>query len=155
MIFLEKLKKLDKATLFIIICLNAIGTVAVYGATVGTKLEGLHKNSMLLIALSMILMLLAASFDYRVIFGKLRYILYAFGIGMLAFVQFKGENINGAVVKHRIVSAAAFGTCQNIYDTACRLHAEQEAGEEASSDTGRGADLPGLYAPGAVYYQAA
>ncbi|MUG43496.1 FtsW/RodA/SpoVE family cell cycle protein [Paenibacillus woosongensis] len=97
MIFLEKLKKLDKATVFIVLCLNAIGTVAVYGATVGTKLEGLHKNSMLLIALSMILMLLAASFDYRVIFGKLVYILYAFGIGMLAFVQFKGENINGAV----------------------------------------------------------
>ncbi|GAA0134048.1 rod shape-determining protein RodA [Paenibacillus sp. YSY-4.3] len=97
MIFFEKLKKLDKVTLFIILCLNAIGTVAVYGATAGTKLEGLHKNSMLLIAFSAILMLLAASFDYRIIFGKLIYILYTFGIGMLAFVQFKGENINGAV----------------------------------------------------------
>lgn len=97
MIFLEKLKKVDKATLFIIIALNAIGTVAVHGATVGTKLEGLHKNSMLLIGLSMALLLLAAVVNYRVLFGKLIYILYSFGIGMLVFVQFKGENLNGAV----------------------------------------------------------
>ncbi|MNJ32875.1 Rod shape-determining protein RodA [compost metagenome] len=97
MIFLEKLKKVDKATVFIIMGLNAIGTVAVYGATVGTKLEGLHKNSLLLIALSMLLMLLAAVVNYRVLFGKLIYVLYLLGIGMLVFVQFKGENLNGAV----------------------------------------------------------
>ncbi|WP_324616486.1 FtsW/RodA/SpoVE family cell cycle protein [Paenibacillus bouchesdurhonensis] len=88
---------MDKATVFIIMGLNAIGTVAVYGATVGTKLEGLHKNSLLLIALSMLLMLLAAVVNYRVLFGKLIYVLYLLGIGMLVFVQFKGENLNGAV----------------------------------------------------------
>lgn len=97
MIFLDKLKKIDKAMLLIIICLNAIGTVAVYGATAGTKLEGLHKSSLLLFGLSMLLLVLASIFNYRIILGKFIYILYAFGIGMLAFVQFKGENINGAV----------------------------------------------------------
>lgn len=97
MIFLSKLKNIDRPTLFIILCLNAIGTIAVYGATTGTKLEGLHWNSLLLIGLSIVIMLLAASFNYRVIFGRFIYILYAFGIGMLLLVQFMGENINGAV----------------------------------------------------------
>ncbi|WP_033403849.1 FtsW/RodA/SpoVE family cell cycle protein [Paenibacillus fonticola] len=97
MTFFDKLKKMDIVTLLIIICLNIISTVAIYGATAGTKLDGLHKNNMLLSSFSLLLLLTVALFDYRILFGKLIYILYASGIGMLLFVQFKGENINGAV----------------------------------------------------------
>ncbi|OME89759.1 MULTISPECIES: FtsW/RodA/SpoVE family cell cycle protein [Paenibacillus] len=91
------ISKLDKTMLFIILCLVAIGTIAIYGATVDTNLEGLHISYLYLFGAFCIPMLALALLDYRVLFGKLSYVLYVIGIGMLVLVKFTGENINGAV----------------------------------------------------------
>ncbi|MBE9913579.1 rod shape-determining protein RodA [Paenibacillus donghaensis] len=96
MINFRLLAKLDKSTLFIVCCLVAIGTVAVYRATEGTHLEGLHMSNIYLFAAFCIPMLGLSILDYRILLGKLSYILYGIGIGMLVLVKFAGENINGA-----------------------------------------------------------
>ncbi|MGG4345847.1 FtsW/RodA/SpoVE family cell cycle protein [Paenibacillus lautus] len=91
------ISKLDKSMLFIILCLVAIGTIAIYGATVDTNLEGLHISYLYLFGAFCIPMLVLALLDYRVLLGKISYVLYGIGIGMLVLVKFTGENINGAV----------------------------------------------------------
>ncbi|RKN82011.1 FtsW/RodA/SpoVE family cell cycle protein [Paenibacillus ginsengarvi] len=95
--YFDKLKKLDLFVLAVMTCLVAIGTFAVYEATRGTRLEGLHSSNMMLFGLFCVPMLLVALFDYRLLTGKLSYVLYAIGIVMLVWVKWKGENINGAV----------------------------------------------------------
>ncbi|MCE5172291.1 rod shape-determining protein RodA [Paenibacillus profundus] len=97
MIFIGKLKKIDILTLLIMVCLIAIGTVAIYEATSGTNLNGLHMNNIVLFGVFCVPMLLVAVFDYNILIGKLSYILYGIGIGLLVLVMFTGENINGAV----------------------------------------------------------
>lgn len=97
MIWINKFKKMDIWTLVVMLCLIAIGTLAVYEATIGTKLDGLHIKNIKLFAVFIVPMLLAALFDYRLIAGKLSYVLYGIGIGMLILVHFMGENANGAV----------------------------------------------------------
>ncbi|WP_188892788.1 FtsW/RodA/SpoVE family cell cycle protein [Paenibacillus radicis (ex Gao et al. 2016)] len=89
--------KLDKFTLFIMICLVAIGTIAIYGATSDTKLDGLHISYLYLFGAFCVPLLLLAWLDYRILVGKLSYFFYAFGIGMLVLIKFTGEHINGAV----------------------------------------------------------
>lgn len=91
------ISKLDKSMLFIILCLVAIGTIAIYGATVDTNLDGLHISYLYLFGAFCIPMLVLALLDYRVLLGKISYVLYGIGIGMLVLVKFTGENINGAV----------------------------------------------------------
>lgn len=91
------ISKLDKSILFIILCLVAIGTIAIYGATVDTNLDGLHISNLYLFGAFCIPMLVLALLDYRVLLGKISYVLYGIGIGMLVLVEFTGENINGAV----------------------------------------------------------
>jgi rod shape determining protein RodA len=97
MIITRIIAKLDKFMLFIILCLVAIGTIAIYGATADTHLEGLHISYLYLFGAFCIPMLVLALLDYRILLGKLSYILYGIGIGMLILVKFTGENINGAV----------------------------------------------------------
>lgn len=97
MIITRIIAKLDKFMLFIILCLVAIGTIAIYGATVDTKLEGLHISNLYLFGAFFIPMLLLALLDYRILLGKISYLFYGIGIGMLVLVKFTGENINGAV----------------------------------------------------------
>jgi len=97
MILLQKLSRLDKMTLVILIGLIAIGTLAIYGATNGTNLDGLHINNLVWFAAFCVPMLMVAVFDYRLLLGRLSYVLYGIGLLMLAYVQFKGEYANGAV----------------------------------------------------------
>lgn len=78
-------------------CLVAIGTFAIREATAGTKLDGLHTSSVLIFCVFLIPLLLLSLIDYRLYTGKLSYVLYAIGIGLLVWVHFKGENFNGAV----------------------------------------------------------
>lgn len=94
--FVRKFKKLDKFTLFILLCLVACGTVSIYGATKDTNLEGLHINNIFLFAAFCIPMLAISRIDCRALPGKLLYFFYGLGIGMLILVKFTGENINGA-----------------------------------------------------------
>ncbi|MCP1308933.1 FtsW/RodA/SpoVE family cell cycle protein [Paenibacillus tyrfis] len=96
MIFLDKLKKIDRGIVVLMLCLMAAGTVAVYRATAGTKLDGLHISSMMYFGVFCIPMLLVTVLNYRLLTGKLAYYLYAFGIGMLAYVHWKGQVVNGA-----------------------------------------------------------
>jgi len=96
MIFLQKYKKTDTFLVVILVCLIAVGTYMVYEATSGTKFDGLHKNNMMLAGAFLLPMFLVASFDYRLLIGKLSYALYAIGIGLLIFVKFKGVNVNGS-----------------------------------------------------------
>ncbi|OPA75215.1 cell division protein FtsW [Paenibacillus selenitireducens] len=97
MIIIRKIEQLDKFTLFILLCLVACGTVAIFGATTGTNLEGLHISNLYLFAAFCIPMLAISWIDYKILLGKLAYILYGLGIGMLILVKFTGVNINGAV----------------------------------------------------------
>ncbi len=90
--------------LFIIACLGAAGTFAVYEATSGTRLDGLHVGNMVMFGFFFIPMLLVAWLDYRFLTGKIAYVLYAIGIGLLVLVQATGEDINGAVRWFRIGS---------------------------------------------------
>ncbi|WP_256759992.1 FtsW/RodA/SpoVE family cell cycle protein [Cohnella sp. WQ 127256] len=96
MTLIRKFNKLDKLTLFFLACLITIGTVAIYEATYGTKLEGLHKSNLLLFAAFSVPLLLLAFFDYRFLVNKLSYLLYGIGIVSLVYVNFKGENLNGS-----------------------------------------------------------
>lgn len=96
MIFLAKLKKIDCGIVVLMLCLAAAGTVAVYRATAGTKLDGLHISGMMYFGVFCLPMLLITVLNYRLFTGKLAYGLYAFGIGMLAYVHWKGEIVNGA-----------------------------------------------------------
>jgi len=91
------LKKLDTTILLIVASLVAIGTIAIYGATAGTRLDGLHINNLILFGALSIPMLLVALLDYRILIGRWSYALYAAGIGMLLLVKFRGEVFNGAV----------------------------------------------------------
>ncbi|MBB6670724.1 FtsW/RodA/SpoVE family cell cycle protein [Cohnella nanjingensis] len=91
------LKKLDGWTLIILAGLSAVGTFAVYQATSNTRLDGLHVSNLILLGAFCVPMLLVAMIDYRLLTGKITYLLYAIGIGMLVIVQTSGENINGAV----------------------------------------------------------
>ncbi|GGH37786.1 FtsW/RodA/SpoVE family cell cycle protein [Paenibacillus segetis] len=97
MTIIRKIANLDKLVLFIVLCLIAIGTIAIYGATTETNLDGLHITNLYLFGAFCIPMLLLALFDYQILLGKLSYLFYGIGIGMLVLVKFTGENINGAV----------------------------------------------------------
>ncbi|WMT38832.1 FtsW/RodA/SpoVE family cell cycle protein [Paenibacillus sp. D2_2] len=94
--FIQQLKKLDKFTLFTLMCLVACGTISIYGATKDTNLAGLHISNLIMFAAFCIPMLALFWFDYRILLGRLLYILYGLGIAMLVVVQVSGENINGA-----------------------------------------------------------
>jgi rod shape determining protein RodA len=93
---IQKLYKLDTWVLLIVACLGAAGTLAVYGATHGTKLNGLHWTNMILFGCFSVPMLLIALIDYRIFLGKASYFFYGIGIVMLVVVKFKGVDINGA-----------------------------------------------------------
>jgi len=93
---LRKLRKLDIFALIITTCLVAIGTIAVYEATSGTQLDGLHISNVMLFGAFCVPMLLIALTDYKLLTGKLAYVLYGVGICLLILVTLKGENINGA-----------------------------------------------------------
>ncbi len=54
-------------------------------------------NNLVLLGAFTVLMLLVASFDYRLLIGKLSYILYAIGILLLILVRLTGESLNGSV----------------------------------------------------------
>ncbi|RKP55014.1 rod shape-determining protein RodA [Cohnella endophytica] len=96
MTFIRMLNKLDTLILFFLACLITIGTVAIYDATSGTKLDGLHINNLMLFGSFCVPMLLIAFFDYRFLVSKLAYLLYGIGIVMLVLVKFKGESLNGS-----------------------------------------------------------
>lgn len=91
------IKKLDIWTLIILAGLSTIGTMAIYEATSATNLNGLHINNIVLLGLFCIPMLLTALIDYRFLTGKITYLFYTIGIGLLLLVQLTGENFNGAV----------------------------------------------------------
>ncbi|WP_407671656.1 FtsW/RodA/SpoVE family cell cycle protein [Paenibacillus guangzhouensis] len=94
---MHKIKNLDTFTMIVMAGLVAIGTVAIYGATTETNLEGLQVSNIVMFAAFCVPMLALALLDYKVFVGKLSYILYGLGIVMLLLVKFTGENINGAV----------------------------------------------------------
>ncbi|TCZ80847.1 rod shape-determining protein RodA [Paenibacillus albiflavus] len=95
--YFSKLKKLDFPTIIFMVCLITIGTIAINGATSETRLNGLYISNLVLFAVFCLPMLLVAVFDYKLLMGKLAYVLYGIGIALLLLVKFKGENINGAV----------------------------------------------------------
>lgn len=97
MIYIRKLKKMDRPTVIFMLALIVIGTIAVHGATTGTKLDGLYVNNIVLFALFTIPTLVVAVFDYSMLLGAVAYVLYGIGIALLLLVMFVGENINGAV----------------------------------------------------------
>jgi rod shape determining protein RodA len=97
MFITKKIAKLDRSILYIVASLVAIGTVAIYGATTDTRLEGLQINYLYLFASFCIPMTLVALVDYKILLGKLSYLLYGVGIGLLVLVKLVGENLNGAV----------------------------------------------------------
>lgn len=97
MIYIRKLKKVDRPTVIFMLALIVIGTIAVYGATSGTKLDGLYVNNIVLFAVFTIPTLLVAVFDYTLLMGAVSYVLYGIGLALLLLVMFVGENINGAV----------------------------------------------------------
>ncbi|WP_314585065.1 FtsW/RodA/SpoVE family cell cycle protein [Paenibacillus terrigena] len=94
---MQKIRNLDSITIIVMVCLVTIGTIAVYGATTQTNLEGLQMSNVAIFAAFCVPMLAMALLDYKLLVGKLSYIFYGFGIGMLVLVKFLGENINGAV----------------------------------------------------------
>lgn len=96
MTLIRKLKNIDFTIILIIVCLIALGTMAIYSATSGTRYDGLHINNMNLFAVSCIPLLLFALLDYRLLAGKFSYVIYGVGIAMLVLVLFKGEYANGA-----------------------------------------------------------
>lgn len=97
MIYFRKLQKIDRPTVFLILALIVIGTIAVHGATSGTNLDGLFVNNVVLFAVFTIPALLVAIFDYTLLLGALSYVLYGIGLALLVLLMFVGENINGAV----------------------------------------------------------
>ncbi|XID94394.1 FtsW/RodA/SpoVE family cell cycle protein [Paenibacillaceae bacterium WGS1546] len=105
MLIIRKLRKLDGTLLVLMLGLVAIGTYAVYEATQGTKLDGLHVKNAVYFAAFLAPMLVVALFDYRWLAGKLAYVLYGIGIFMLVLVELFGENLNGAV---RWISIGSF-----------------------------------------------
>lgn len=98
------LKRLDGWLLLILACLASVGTVSIYQATTATRLDGLHIGNMTMLGLFCIPMLLAAMIDYRLLTGRIAYVLYGIGIVLLALVRVAGEDINGAVRWFRIGS---------------------------------------------------
>jgi len=88
---------MDYPLLVVLCALVAIGTVAVYTATVDTKLDGLHYSNMKMFAAFCLPMLIVACMDYRVLTGKLAFISYGIGLLLLVAVKVQGEVINGAV----------------------------------------------------------
>jgi rod shape determining protein RodA len=95
-IFINKLKKLDLSILFIMLCLISLGTYAIYEATSGTKLDGIHMNNLVLFGAFCVPMLLIALFDYRILIGKFSYVLYGVGVILLVLVHYNGESLNGS-----------------------------------------------------------
>lgn len=96
MIIIEKLRKLDWILLLLMFGLISIGTIAIYDATHGTNLEGLHVSNVAYAAVFLLPMLLVALFNYRLLTGFFAYALYGIGILLLALVHLIGENLNGA-----------------------------------------------------------
>ncbi|MDR9855306.1 FtsW/RodA/SpoVE family cell cycle protein [Paenibacillus sp. VCA1] len=93
---IRNIAKLDKSTLFVVLCLASAGTFVIYRATADTHLKGLHLYNIYLFIAFCIPMLCLALLDYRVLLGKMSYVLYGIGIVMLLLVKIAGENINGA-----------------------------------------------------------
>lgn len=71
MIYIRKLKKMDRPIVILMLALIVIGTIAVHGATAGTKLDGLYVNNIVLFAVFTIPTLLVAVFDYTILMGPL------------------------------------------------------------------------------------
>lgn len=94
---LYKLRRLDTFTIVLTLLLTAVGTVAIYGATVGTRLEHLYKDNLVLIAISIIPLLAAAILNYELLMTKMAYVLYGVGILLLILVHFIGEDAYNAV----------------------------------------------------------
>ncbi|GAA3404967.1 FtsW/RodA/SpoVE family cell cycle protein [Paenibacillus hodogayensis] len=93
---IQKLKQLDRTILIVLFGFGVISTAVIYSATFGTKYEGLHMSNAILFGVFFVAMPFAALFDYRLLTGRLAYVLYAAGIGMLLLVIWKGEDINGS-----------------------------------------------------------
>lgn len=74
MFLTTKIAKLDRSVLFLVTCLVGIGTVAIYGATTDTRLDGLYISSLYLFALFCIPMLFIALVDYKILLGWLAYL---------------------------------------------------------------------------------
>lgn len=94
---LRKLQRLDGFIVFILFCFGIISTAVIYSATVDTKYAGLPTSNMLIFGVLFVSLAAAAFIDYRVLTGRMAYLLYAIGIGLLLLVLWKGDNINGSV----------------------------------------------------------
>lgn len=97
MLISTKIAKLDRSVLFLTTCLVGMGTVAIYEATTDTRLDGLYISYLYLFALFCLPMLFIALVDYKILLGRLAYLFYGVGIGLLVLVKLVGENLNGAV----------------------------------------------------------
>ncbi len=96
MFFLNKFKNLDFLTIIVTCVLGAVGTLAIYEATMGTKLGGLYIQNIFMFFVCCIPMLVLALVDYRILVSKLAYVFYAVGIGLLFMVYKFGVDNNGA-----------------------------------------------------------
>lgn len=92
-----KLRRLDTLTIVLTLLLTAVGTIAIHGATVGTKLENLYKDNLVLICISVIPLLVAAILNYELLMTKVAYVFYGLGILLLLLVHYIGENAYNAV----------------------------------------------------------
>ena len=93
----HKLKRLDYVILFIMLGFGIISTMVIYSTTAGTKYEGLHMTNLVLYSVFFVSLAASAFFDYRILTGRMAYVLYALGIVLLLLVMWKGEDLNGSV----------------------------------------------------------
>ncbi|RJG20881.1 FtsW/RodA/SpoVE family cell cycle protein [Paenibacillus thiaminolyticus] len=147
MIYIRKLKKMDRPIVMLMLALIVIGTIAVHGATTGTKLDGLYVNNIVLFAVFTIPTLIVAVFDYTILMGVVAYVLYGIGLALLLLVMFVGENINGAV---RWLSIGSF---QLQPSELCKIAAVLVAADLLHKRSGRTLRLvPDLLPIGAVFF---
>jgi len=101
MIITRFFEKLDKFTIFIILCLVAVGTIAIHGATTNTKLDGLYISYLYLFGAFCVPMFVLALLDYKILLGKLSYLFYAIGVGMLILIKFYNPTMQERTLEHR------------------------------------------------------
>jgi len=92
----EKLQRLDRLIIWILVCFLIISTAVIFSATMDTGFQGLHITNAVTFSMLFVVMIGIALIDYRWIVNHLSVLLYVTGLVLLLAVILKGMDLNGS-----------------------------------------------------------
>jgi rod shape determining protein RodA len=91
----KNLRHIDVPIILILLLLMVISTAVILSATQGTRYDGFHIKNLIFYLVGFLVMMGAATFDYRLVVSQSKFI-YGIAIILLLLVMFFGTTVNGA-----------------------------------------------------------